>query len=98
MKLSVKAIKLNNTERNPFPYSRNISHKRKIGALILNPDIYPNQVEVGKLYVIKNEIIMDIRESELMIHIYTETSGIRYGTPICIYKKDIRQLIYIKGR
>lgn len=60
----------------------------------LVPAIYPRQIEVGKMYEGKNEIIEKIVESGVMVHIYTHTSGVKYGTPICICKKDIQKLIY----
>lgn len=66
----------------------------KIIRIEFSPSIFPRQIELGKMYVGKNEIIEQIVESDMMIHIYTPTCGIKYGTPISIYKKDIKKVIY----
>ena len=67
---------------------------KKIVGIEFAPAIYPRQIELGKVYVVKKEIIEDIMESEQMIHIYTRTCGVEYGTPISICKADVERVIY----
>lgn len=71
--------------------------ERKIQKIEFSSNIYPKCAEVGKTYPFKNEIIETIKESELMVHIYTNSCGVNYGTPISIYKKDVRNLSYTIG-
>jgi|GEM_PF-3229913 len=68
--------------------------KREILKIELNSSVYPKYIEVGKLYVAKNEIIRKIIESEIMLYVYTDSCGIKYGTPINIYKKYVRKITY----
>ena len=56
--------------------------------------LYPKYAEVGKPYIRKNEIVHKIVESETMLNIYTDSCGIKYGTPICVNKKDIVEITY----
>jgi hypothetical protein len=75
----------------------NVFKRREIVKIEFNPAIYPKYAEVGKLYVVKNEIIHKIIESEIMLYIYTDSCGIKYGTPISIYKKDVKKVTYGVG-
>lgn len=67
---------------------------KRITSIEFVPAIYPRQIELGKIYEARKEVIENIMESERMIHIYTRTCGVEYGTPISIYKADVEKVIY----
>jgi hypothetical protein len=69
--------------------------ERKISKIEFLPYIFPKYIEVGKPYAVKKETVESIKESELMVHIYTKSCGIDYGSPISIYKRDVVSVTYI---
>jgi len=75
-------------------HESNVNKDREIIKIEFKNSIFTRQAEVGKLYAIKNEIIRKIVESGKMVHLYTDSCGIKYGTPIGIHKRYIDSITY----
>jgi len=85
-------------EANAFAKNGNtkeVSSQKKIRRIEFAPAIFPRYIELNMVYAVKNEIIENIMESERMVHIYTQTCGIKYGSPICIGKENVERVMYL---